>query len=428
MYSNTPTGGIGPGGGPSGEPGPPSSDTERLYYTDAYLQTFTALVTAVAPGEDRERETRVTLDRTAFYPTSGGQPHDTGTLAGAPVIDVIDAGDRIVHVLAAPAAADRLTVGAEVQGMVDWDRRFDHMQLHTAQHVLSAEFLRVLGAETESVHLGDSATLDVALSTLAPEDARRVEEAANRVVFENRPVTVRMVDASAAAALGLRRLPHRSGLLRIVEVADCDRSACGGTHVRAAGEIGLIVLRRWERARGHVRVEFLCGWRALRDYRWKHALVSEWSGRLGVRDQELGQALDRLTTQAKERDRALEEARRRLVAYEAGEWLAAAPSRSGRKVLRVDVAHRDPEDVRMLLRELTSRAPCIVVAGDAETGRLYVSRSAGEGPDMAALLTRVCAAEGGRGGGTSEFAQGVVPPGEAVARALARAADEAARA
>jgi alanyl-tRNA synthetase len=365
------------------------------------------------------------LDRTAFYPTSGGQPHDTGTLADAPVVDVVDAEDRIVHVLAGPAGAPGPAVGTEVQGTVDWDRRFDHMQMHTAQHVLSAEFLRILGAETESVHLGDSATLDLALSALAPEDARRVEEAANRVVFENRPVTARFVDPSAAASLGLRRPPRRTGMLRIVEVADCDRSACGGTHVRAPGEIGIIVLRRWERTRGRIRVEFLCGGRALRDYRWKHALVTEWSTRLGVQDQELGPAFHRLTTQARDRDRSLEAARRRLVAYEAADRLAAAPPGPGWTVLRVEAAQRDPDDVRMLLRELTSRARCIALAGDPKTGRLYFSRSAGEGPDMAALLARACAAEGGRGGGTGEWAQGVVPPGEAVTRALARAEHEA---
>jgi alanyl-tRNA synthetase len=428
MYSSTSTGGTGSGGAGSPDPASPPPETERVYHTDAYVRTFVARVTAVAPGQDPDRQTRIVLDRTAFYPSSGGQPHDTGTLAGAPVVDVIDADGRIVHVLAGPAAADGLSVGAEVQGTVDWDRRFDHMQLHTAQHVLSAAFLRVLGAETESVHLGDSATLDLDVSALVPEDARRVEEAANRVVFENRPVTVRQVDASAAASLNLRRPPRRTGPLRIVEVADFDRSACGGTHVRATGEIGHIVLRRWERRGGRIRVEFLCGWRALRDYWRKHALVTEWSARLGVHDQELGQAFHRLTAQGQERGRALEEARRRLAGYEAAERLAAAPLGPGRTVLRVEATHRDPDDVRMLLRELTTRARCIVLAGDGETGRLSFSRSAGQGPDMAALLGRVCAVEGGRGGGTAEFAQGAVPPGDAVARALARAEEEIARA
>lgn len=411
MYSNTQRGGV-----------------ERLYYSDAYQRTFTARVTAITPGDGPGRGARVVLDRTAFYPTSGGQPHDIGTLAGVPVVDVIDEEDRIVHVLAPSAAGGGIAVGAEVEGTLDWDRRFDHMQQHTGQHVVSAEFLRVLGAETVSVHLGDTSTLDLVLSTLAPEDARRVEGAANQVVFENRPVTVRFIDAGAADSLGLRRPPRRTGMLRVVEVEGCDRSACGGTHVRATAEIGPILLRRWERTKERIRVEFLCGWRAVRDYWGKHGLVSAWSTRLGVAERELGDALDRLAAHAQERDRAFLDARRRLLSYEAAERLAAAASGPDPRIVRLDVPGREPDEVRMLLRALVSQTRCVVLAGDAETGRLYFSRSPGEGPDMAALLGRVCAVEGGRGGGTPEFAQGAVPPGEGVARALSLAEHEVGRA
>lgn len=410
MYSNTQRGGV-----------------ERLYYTDAYQRTFTARVTAITPGDGAGRGARVVLDRTAFYPTSGGQPHDIGTLAGAPVVDVIDEEDRVVHILALSAALGGMAVGAEVQGALDWDRRFDHMQQHTGQHVVSAEFVRVLGAETVSVHLGDTSTLDLAIATLGPEEARRVEEAANRAVFENRRVTVRFIDAGEAESMGLRRPPHRTGMLRVVEVEGCDRSACGGTHVRTTAEVGPILLRRWERTRERIRVEFLCGWRAVRDYWGKHGLVSAWSTRLGVGERELGAALDRLATHAQERDRAFLEARKRLVSYEAAEHLAATSGPDPR-IVRLDVRGREPDEVRMLLRVLTSQARCVVLAGDGDTGRLYFSRSSGEGLDMAALLGRVCAAEGGRGGGSPEFAQGAVPPGQGVARALSLAEHEVGRA
>jgi alanyl-tRNA synthetase len=407
------------GGGPSGAalaPGP--AGTERLYYADAYRRTFRARVAAVvaAPGG----RAGVVLDRTAFYPTGGGQPHDTGALAGCPVVDVVDAGGEIVHVLGGPGPGSGLEPGAEVDGVVDWDRRFDHMQQHTAQHILSGVFLQVLGAETVSVHLGDSSTLDLATPSLSPEDAERVQDAAARIVFENRPVTARIVPASEAGALGLRRPPGREGPLRVVEVEGCDRSACGGTHVRSTAEVGIVLLRRWERTRGRVRVEFLAGWRAVRDYREKHALVSVWSARLTVGDRELGDALERLARDARERERALADARRRLLVYEA-ERLAAGPAGPGPRVLRLEFPQRDAEEVRLLVRELVSRAPCVVLAGVRETGRLYFSRSPGAGPEMAAVLARASGAVGGRGGGTAEFAQGTVPPGEAVARALALA-------
>lgn len=427
MYSSTETGGTDPG-----------VDTDRLYYTDAYITSFTARVAVIVPPSGAEPG-GVVLDRTAFYPTSGGQPHDTGRLrpaAGAQgelhVADVVERGGGIVHVLSGPVAPDTLPAGAEVSGAVDWDRRFDHMQQHTAQHVLSALFLKILGAETASVHLGDSSTLDLEIPALAPEDAQRVEEAANRIVFEGRPVTARFVDAAQAEALGLRRPPRRTGSLRVIDIQECDRSACGGTHVRTTAEIGLVLLRRWERTRGRIRVEFLAGWRAVRDYRWKHALVAEWSTRLTVRDRDLGDALHRLAASAQEHERALADARRHLVGYEAVERLAGArdptaPSRTAQegRILRLEFSGRDPEEVRLLLREMTSRERCVVLAGILDTGRLYFARSPGAAPDLAALLGGVCRTVGGRGGGTAEFAQGTVPPGEAVTRALALAEQEA---
>ena len=400
--------------------------TERLYYTDAYLRAFTARVVAVEPRGGWGERPGVILDRSAFYPTSGGQPHDTGTLAGLPVVDVMDVDDSIVHVVDGAASSPAVAPGAEVEGAVDWARRFDHMQQHTGQHVVSAVFSRVLGAETVSVHLGASSTLDLAIPALSPDDARRVEDEANGVVFENRPVTVRFVSEDEAGQLGLRRPPRRSGTIRVVEVAQCDLSACGGTHVRSTAEIGPLVLRRWERTKGQVRVEFLAGWRALEDYRWKHALVNEWSGRLTVGDRELGAALDRLARDARDRERALTEARARLLAYEATERLAAVAVAPGRKILRVTVARRDPNEIRQLLREMTGREACVVLAGDEATGRLYFARSQGDGPNMAAVLDHVCRSAGGRGGGSVEFAQGAVAPGGAVAQVLGLA-EEAVR-
>lgn len=422
-------------GGGAAERAPSSqrAGTERLYYMDAYRCAFAARVVAAPAGQDiagrgegaaaGDRAPRVILDRTAFYPTSGGQPHDTGTLAGLPVVDVVDAGEEVIHVLGRPVPEGRLAVGTEVEGVVDWERRFDHMQQHTAQHVLSAIFLQVLGADTVSVHLGESSTLDLEASALDPGDVQRVEEAANTVVFENRPVTVRFVDAAASDALGLRRSPPRTGVLRIVEIAGCDRSACGGTHVRGTAEIGLVLVRRWERTRGRVRVEFLAGWRAVRDYRWKHALVSEWSSRLTVGDRDLGNAWERLAREAQEDARALEAARKRLLAYEAVERLAVVPP-APVKILRLEFPQRDPEEVRVLLREITARERCVVLAGIVETGRLYFARSPGDGPEMAALLARAAQAVGGRGGGTAEFAQGAVGQGDPVVRALALAEAE----
>ncbi|HEY3247177.1 MAG TPA: alanyl-tRNA editing protein, partial [bacterium] len=249
--------------------------TERLYYADSFLREFDATVLEV-----RERGGRpaIILDRTAFYPTSGGQPHDLGRLDGAEITEVFDEDGTILHL------ADRALEG-RVHGTIDWPRRFDHMQQHTGQHILSQAFLRVLRAGTRSVHFGaDVCTLDLDIADLGPDEAGRVEDAADAIIFEDRPVVVREVDEAELPHLGLRRPAKKRGRVRIVEVQDFDVSACGGTHVRRTGEIGLIAMRRWERFKGGVRIEFFCGQRALREHRWKNAMVLDLAAELSVKD------------------------------------------------------------------------------------------------------------------------------------------------
>ncbi len=226
--------------------------TERLYYNDSYLTAFQANVADASP--DRRR---VYLDRTAFYPSSGGQPHDLGTIDGIGVIDVVDEDGRIAHVLEAPFE------GIQAEGRIEWPRRFDHMQQHTGQHLLSAVLLDLFGAQTVGFHMGgESSTIDIARPALEPAEVRAALERANEIVFENRPVTIAFGHSSED--LGLRKPTAREGLVRIVSIERLDRTACGGTHVRATGEIGPIMIRKIEKMRGNVRLEFLCGMRAMR--------------------------------------------------------------------------------------------------------------------------------------------------------------------
>ena len=237
----------------------------RLYYTDAYCQAFDA---QVVRAFDHEGRPAVVLDRTAFYPTSGGQPFDLGVLGAATVVDVVDVDGDVVHVLSSP-----LPDGAAVHGQIDWARRFDHMQQHTGQHLLSAVIAERIGLATVSVHFGrDSATLDLDGGSLSPAQVVEAETAANVAVAENRPVSVTFEDAATAA--GLRKAADREGTLRIITIEGLDRSACGGTHVRATGEIGPIAIRKVERVKQHVRLEFLCGQRAVRRARADADLLS----------------------------------------------------------------------------------------------------------------------------------------------------------
>ncbi|MEZ5288015.1 MAG: alanyl-tRNA editing protein [Vicinamibacterales bacterium] len=281
--------------------------TDRLYYTDAYRATFDATVVACEPRPAEAgapSSWSVELDATAFYPTSGGQPFDTGTLGGARVLDVIDEDDgRVVHVTDAS-----LGPGQPVSGAIDWLRRFDHMQQHTGQHVLSAAFDRLSGHRTESFHLGaDTCSIDLALEVSASQAAAAVAEA-NRVIWEDRPVVVRFVDAEEAARLPLRKDPARTGRLRLVEVEDFDLSACGGTHVARTGGIGIIAVDGWERFRGGSRVHFLCGGRVSRRFDlWRDALAATMT-HLSVAPGELAGAVERLQGENKGLQRAAERA------------------------------------------------------------------------------------------------------------------------
>jgi alanyl-tRNA synthetase len=233
--------------------------TTRIYFTDALANEFDATVVSSTADGDRFV---VVLDRTAFYPTSGGQPFDTGTIGGVRVLDVDDTdADEIRHFVDAP-----LAVGADVHGRIDWPRRLDHMQQHTGQHVLSAAFDRLFRVRTTSFHLGtDVSTIDLARE-VTPAEIAQAQLEANRVIWDGRPVTVRFVSEEEAAKLPLRKEPVKTGLLRIVEVTDFDISACGGTHVPHTGMIGAIVATGWERFKGATRLSFACGGRALRSH------------------------------------------------------------------------------------------------------------------------------------------------------------------
>src|SRR5438034_4512480 len=233
--------------------------SNRLYYTDPYLREFDATITRVERDAGRAL---VTLDRTAFYPTTGGQPFDTGTLGGFPVVDVVDdESGSVTHVI--ELSGGDLSAGQAVHGAIDWPRRFDHMQQHTGQHVLSAAFHRLFDVRTVSFHLGATvSTIDLARE-LAPRDLAAAEGEANRIVWENRPVTIRYADAEDASRMLLRKKPKRGGTLRLIDVEEWDLSACGGTHVARSGAIGVIAIGSWERFKGGQRIEFVCGGRAL---------------------------------------------------------------------------------------------------------------------------------------------------------------------
>jgi len=392
--------------------------TVRLYHRDAYLRAFEANVIAVRGGD--AGGPGIALAETAFYPEAGGQPPDWGEVGGLAVRDVRDEDGTIWHHV--PDAATLPSPGARVTGAIDWERRFDHMQQHTGQHILSQAFLQTTGAQTLSVHMVKTCTIDIDASSLEAGALVRAEELANTVIMENRPVTTREVDLDGAVALGLRRPPKQTGLIRVVEVEGFDRSACGGTHVRATGEVGPISVREAERYKGGLRVEFLCGWRALHDARRARGVVRDLAGQFTVGEAELSDAVARLRDRAREGERALAEARLALVQHEAAAMLPAAPEAAGSAtVIAVVFADRPMDELRALARAVTGQRAAVVIFATDPDRRVLVARSPSVAADAASILREALAGFNGRGGGRPDAAEGIAA-GAPSARAVVDAA------
>jgi alanyl-tRNA synthetase len=374
--------------------------SDRIYYTDAQQTDFDAVVTGVASLDGRPA---VALDATAFYPLSGGQPCDAGTLGEALVVDVVesDAGE-VWHVL------DReIAIGSRVHGTVDRARRFDHMQQHTGQHILSASFDRLNQARTVGFHLGGVvSTLDLGIELTA--DAIAAAEAeANRIVWEDRPVRIRFVSDVEAAALPLRKEPGRSGTLRVIDIEGYDMSACGGTHVSSTGSIGLIAVLSAERVRGGSRVEFVCGGRALESLRTFRDAVAGCIRHVSVAPEELPAALERLQAENKEQRKAVRDLQERLAGYEAAALAAGADVVNGVRQVVQALDGRDQNTLKSMALAICG-APGFQVAlfTTAAPYMAVFARSKDGNSDCASALKALLAAFGGRGGGKPDLALG----------------------
>jgi alanyl-tRNA synthetase len=401
--------------------------TDRLYYTDPYSREFDATVLSVNNPGNADPGALVRLDRTIFYPTSGGQPCDVGTLGPHRVVDVIDGDDGdVTHVVDLSAGPDGAALreagdsvlqrGRRVHGSIDWPRRFDHMQQHTGQHVLSAALDRLFGARTVGFHLGAGAsTIDLARE-LTSRELAAAEDEANRVVWEDRPVTIRFASAEEGSRLPLRKESSRTGTLRLVDVEGFDLSACGGTHVARTGEIGVMAIMAWERFKGGQRLEFYCGKRALGRLRSLRETSAASARLLSVPVGALPEAVERLQADAKDQRRRLAGLQSDLTRYQAEELAAAAEATAhGRLVLRALDA--DADVLKTLAAAVVSRGGFIIVLVSAARPALaVVARSPDIGVSSNQILARLTARFGGRGGGKSDLAQGggLDAPAEAI--------------
>ncbi|HVW76000.1 MAG TPA: DHHA1 domain-containing protein [Alloacidobacterium sp.] len=414
---------------------------ERLYYSDSHLRTFTTQIADIRElsRTDGQSIWQIALDRTAFYPTSGGQPHDLGTLRATsrngavlevPVVGVEeDEHGEVWHQTLKP-----LLAGTEVAGEIDWERRLDHMQQHSGQHLLSAVFLHELQAPTVSFHLGEtSSTIDLAVDGLAQHSMERVERIANERIAEDRAVTVRTVDRSEAEAMlaagALRKLPEREGTIRLIEIADYDLNACGGTHVRSTGQIGGLFIRSIEKVRQGVRVEYVCGLRAVTAARQDFSELARTAALLSTSQAEVFSGVERLLADVKAKAKEQQRLREDLVNYHVARLAVEEQIVDHLRVVRRSFADRDAEYVKLLASRLVATVPqtiAVFASTQKETATVVLGRSRDLDFHAGNVMKEALARLGLRGGGSADMAQGQVPQEQAKAflEALAAAVRE----
>ena len=376
--------------------------TQRLYYQDPYIQVFEADVIERLTFEGRPA---VVLDRTAFYPAGGGQPSDQGALDGAAVVEVAarEEDGAVIHVLAGEPPRDH------VAGQIDWARRFDHMQHHTGQHILSAAFVEVAAARTVGFHLSaGSVTIDLDKPHIAPATLDAAEDLANRIVAANLPVRAWFPTDAELAAIALRKEPTVTGKIRVVQIGDFDATACGGTHVARTGEVGIIKVLKLERRGEETRVEFRCGGRALLDYRQKNAMVNKLAAEFTVGGGEIDQAVARLKAEMKALRAELNQARAQQLKYEIMELRDGAREQGGVRIVVRAFENRDVKDLNRLAAELVAHPRTVALIGLAgDKAQLILARSDDLPHDLVPALKRALAVLGdGRGGGRPAYASG----------------------
>jgi alanyl-tRNA synthetase len=405
--------------------------TKRLYYDRPALLEFDSVVEEVSSPTNEKPRHSLTLRESAFYPTSGGQVHDTGwlTMEGGERLRVAEVADtedgKVIHFL--EALLKPPISGALVHGSIDAERRRDHMQQHTGQHVLSAAFIELYQLPTVSFHMGeDYCSIDLAAASVTLEQVTGAEKRANEIIFENRPVTIRYVTRAEAEKLGLRKLPPAErDELRLIEVADFDLSACGGTHVNATGQIGSVLLRKTEKTRQGIRVEFVCGDRAVRIARRDYTALTEsaalFSSQLWDVPDQIRKSFEDVKSLRKLKEEALEE----LAESMAAAALKQTPETNGRRVVVRYFADRDTAFAKLFAQKASRAGVPVVVltASVLDPPGLVFAQSTGGSNDMGALLKQVLSSVGGRGGGSRDFAQGGIPAGCDAEQLLRQAAD-----
>lgn len=385
--------------------------THRLYYEDPYRVEFEAEIVERLVSENKPA---LVLDQTCFYPESGGQPSDQGTIEGVVVIKIVEEGEKIIHVLEREVTAQR------IKGKIDWTARFDHMQQHSGQHILSQAFYEILKGETLSFHLGaGSSTVEIGIVKIGEEELGRVEKRANAIIFEDRAIKTTSIDQEKIGEIPLRKPPKKEGLIRVVEVDGFDYSACGGTHCRRTGEIGLIKITKWERIRNNLRFEFVCGWRALADFTLKNGIVRRLTGQFSVKEGDVPASVGKLAEDLKAARKLAKKSEEKLASFEAQEFM----SRAEGKIIKQVFTEKTPDGAKFLALCIVKQGDFIVLFAAKSEARSHLILAASENLkiDMRWLVPIISPDINGKGGGSPVFVEIAGDPGADLYAALAKA-------
>lgn len=379
-------------------------ESNKLFYQDSYIKTFKTKITK--QEKDENDQWYIVLEETAFYPTGGGQPFDTGTLNNNHVLNVEEINGEIRHYLQNPV----LDPTEVLEGKINWERRFDHMQQHAGQHILSAAFEEMLNYKTVSFHLGEEVlTIDLDIEELNEREAGIVEKRANQIILENHPIETKWVSRAELSQYPLRKQPTVTENIRLVIIPEFDYNGCGGTHPNSTGQVGAIKILDWEKQRKKIRIRFVCGNRVLQQFHRKHQILSQLTKLLNAPEQEMIQSLNRLLENVKSTDKQLEEVRQSLLQYEAREMTDSQLDINGHVVIGKVFQNRSMKEMQQLARTITNISNGVIVIFISENEsqlQVIAARGFGQQVSMKELLTDILPTIKGKGGGNENLAQG----------------------
>jgi len=369
--------------------------TEKLYWSDSYLKNFEATIKSV---ENKEKISEVILDRTAFYPTSGGQMHDTGQMDGKEVFHVVERDGEIVHMV-----RGEFKTGQKITGNLDWSRRFDFMQQHTGFHILAQAFLLIAKAETLSSHLGEQvSTIDLGIESISQQVLVEVEELANRIIYENKEVKAFICNPQKLKTLNLRKMPEAEENIRLIDIDGFDLDPCGGTHTKSTGEVGLVKVLSSEKIRGNLRYEFTAGNRAFTDYARKTEIISQLGSELTTGQEDFLESIQKIKAELRQSEKQCRAQSEKILAELSVKMIQDAPNAVDGIIAKV-IDDMDWGQVRKLAFSVLNKSGASVIFAQKNPDVRLLAATKKTDINLRELVPEITGIINGKGGGKQDF-------------------------